>query len=64
MYKVMSVLQRLLHGPRGHPVHPPLADAAIGMLVLAGGLGVVVLHGLPATTTTLVLVLLAAAGVG
>jgi uncharacterized membrane protein len=32
------VLARLLHGPPGHPAHPPLTDATIGMFVLAGGL--------------------------
>ena len=29
---------RLLHGPSGHPAHPPLTDATIGMFVLASGL--------------------------
>ena len=38
---MMRVLQTLLHGPRGHPAHPPLTDATIGMFVLAGGLGVI-----------------------
>jgi uncharacterized membrane protein len=32
------MLARLLHGPPGHPAHPPLTDATIGMFVLAGGL--------------------------
>jgi len=38
---MLRVLQTLLHGPRGHPAHPPLTDATIGMFVLAGGLGVI-----------------------
>src|SRR5215213_7337808 len=31
----------LLHGLPGHPLHPPLTDATIGMLVLASALAVV-----------------------
>ena len=31
----------LLHGKPGHPLHPPLTDATIGMFVLATGLAVV-----------------------
>ena len=31
---------RLLHGPSGHPAHPPLTDATIGMFVLASALSV------------------------
>jgi uncharacterized membrane protein len=31
----------LLHGLPGHPLHPPLTDATIGMFVLASGLAVV-----------------------
>src|SRR4051794_12782786 len=31
----------LIHGLPGHPLHPPLTDATIGMFVLAAGLGVV-----------------------
>jgi uncharacterized membrane protein len=31
-------LSYLLHGLPGHPLHPPLTDATIGMFVLAGGL--------------------------
>src|SRR4051794_17916390 len=30
----------LLHGLPGHPIHPPLTDATIGMFVLATGLAV------------------------
>jgi len=30
----------LLHGQPGHPLHPPLTDATIGMFVLATGLAV------------------------
>jgi uncharacterized membrane protein len=30
--------QALLHGIPGHPAHPPLTDATIGMFVLATGL--------------------------
>ena len=46
----MRVLQTLLHGPRGHPAHPPLTDATIGMFVLAGGLGVIGAIGWIAST--------------
>jgi uncharacterized membrane protein len=31
----------LLHGTRGHPIHPPLTDATIGMYTLAAGLAVI-----------------------
>src|SRR3954447_2628256 len=31
----------LVHGLPGHPLHPPLTDATIGMFVLAGALAVV-----------------------
>src|SRR4051794_4057801 len=31
----------LLHGLEGHPLHPPLTDATIGMFVLATGLAVI-----------------------
>lgn len=34
------MLNRLLRGLPGHPAHPPLTDATIGMLVLATGLEV------------------------
>jgi len=34
-------LGALVHGPPGHPLHPPLTDATIGMFVLAAGLGVI-----------------------
>jgi uncharacterized membrane protein len=34
----VKVLGRLLHGLPGHPAHPPLTDATIGMFVLASGL--------------------------
>jgi uncharacterized membrane protein len=33
--------QVLLHGLPGHPLHPPLTDAVIGMFVLASGLAVI-----------------------
>lgn len=36
----MRLLTLVLHGPSGHPVHPPLTDATIGMFTLAAGLGV------------------------
>src|SRR5919202_1581326 len=36
-----SKVTALLHGLPGHPVHPPLTDATIGMFVLAAGLAVV-----------------------
>ena len=35
------MLRTLLHGSPGHPAHPPLTDATIGMFVLASGLAVV-----------------------
>lgn len=35
------MFERLLHGFDGHPAHPPLTDATIGMFVLAGVLAVV-----------------------
>lgn len=35
------MLQRLLRGLPGHPAHPPLTDATIGMFVLASGLAVI-----------------------
>jgi uncharacterized membrane protein len=36
----MLLIDRLLHGLPGHPAHPPLTDATIGMFVLASGLAV------------------------
>ncbi len=36
----MTLFSRLLHGAPGHPAHPPLTDATIGMFVLATGLAV------------------------
>jgi uncharacterized membrane protein len=30
-----------IYGPPGHPLHPPLTDATIGMFVLATGLAVI-----------------------
>src|SRR5919198_516671 len=35
---VRSKTEAVLHGLPGHPLHPPLTDATIGMFVLAGGL--------------------------
>jgi uncharacterized membrane protein len=35
------MFRTLLHGPPGHPVHPPLTDATIGMFALATALAVV-----------------------
>jgi uncharacterized membrane protein len=34
------VFRALLHGPSGHPAHPPLTDATIGMFALATVLGI------------------------
>jgi uncharacterized membrane protein len=34
-------MNTLLHGVRGHPIHPPLTDGAIGMYTLAAALGIV-----------------------
>jgi uncharacterized membrane protein len=31
----------LLHGTRGHPLHPPLTDATIGMYTLAAALAII-----------------------
>jgi uncharacterized membrane protein len=36
----MRLLGLVLHGPSGHPVHPPLTDATVGMFTLATGLAV------------------------
>ena len=33
--------EALVHGLPGHPLHPPLTDATIGMFVLAAGLAVI-----------------------
>ena len=47
----MTLFSRLLHGAPGHPTHPPLTDATIGMFVLATGLAVLGKFGLvPAKT--------------
>ncbi|HEY7196102.1 MAG TPA: DUF2231 domain-containing protein [Gaiellaceae bacterium] len=35
------MLEKLFRGVPGHPMHPPLTDATIGMFVLATGLAVV-----------------------
>jgi uncharacterized membrane protein len=37
----MSTLSKLIRGLPGHPAHPPLTDATIGMFVLAAGLAVI-----------------------
>ena len=34
----MRLFSLILHGPSGHPAHPPLTDATIGMFTLAAGL--------------------------
>jgi len=34
----VKLFRTLLHGLPGHPAHPPLTDATIGMFVLASGL--------------------------
>jgi uncharacterized membrane protein len=36
----MRLFKLLLHGPSGHPIHPPLTDATIGMFTLAAALAV------------------------
>src|SRR5215216_3663899 len=36
-----SATNAALHGLPGHPVHPPLTDATIGMFTLAAGLAVI-----------------------
>jgi uncharacterized membrane protein len=43
-----SLMSALLHGTKGHPLHPPLTDAAIGMYSLATGLAIIgALGGIP-----------------
>jgi len=37
----MSTSWKLIHGLPGHPLHPPLTDATIGMFVLAAAGGVI-----------------------
>lgn len=37
----MSPLEKLFRGLSGHPLHPPLTDATIGMFVLAAALAVI-----------------------
>lgn len=34
-------MSKLIRGLPGHPLHPPLTDATIGMYVLAGGLAII-----------------------
>ena len=41
----MAALAKLVKGPPGHPVHPPLTDATIGMYTLAAVLAVIGLAG-------------------
>jgi uncharacterized membrane protein len=41
----------LLHGLPGHPLHPPLTDATIGMFVLAAGLAVLAALGVSEDAT-------------
>src|SRR5919199_5955169 len=41
MEKPSSPGSVLLHGLPGHPIHPPLTDATIGMFVLGTGLAVI-----------------------
>ena len=41
-----SPAEAVLHGLPGHPLHPPLTDATIGMFVLATGLAVLGALGL------------------
>ena len=36
-----STSWKLIHGLPGHPLHPPLTDATIGMFVLAAAVGVI-----------------------
>lgn len=43
---------KLLKGLAGHPLHPPLTDATIGMYTLAAGLGVVGALGLEDEATS------------
>ena len=37
----METLSKLIRGTEGHPAHPPLTHATIGMFVLAAGLAVI-----------------------
>jgi uncharacterized membrane protein len=36
----VRLIKLLLHGPAGHPIHPPLTDATVGMFTLAAALTV------------------------
>ena len=38
-------MRALLHGPRGHPIHPPLTDATIGAYTVATVLAVLAAFG-------------------
>jgi hypothetical protein len=42
----MTLINRALRGLPGHPAHPPLTDATIGMFVLAAALVVLGKFGL------------------
>src|SRR5215208_5632378 len=46
-----SKMAALLHGLPGHPLHPPLTDATIGMFVLAAGLAVLAALGVSEDAT-------------
>jgi uncharacterized membrane protein len=47
----MTLSDRLLHGAPGHPAHPPLTDATVGMFVLASGLVLLGKFGLAPSKT-------------
>ena len=42
----------LLHGPQGHPFHPPLTDATIGAYTVASILGILAVGGVATGRTT------------
>lgn len=48
----MKRLLTLLHGPDGHPVHPPFTDATIGAYAVASILGVLAVAGVSTARTT------------
>lgn len=48
----MSLLLALLRGPKGHPLHPPFTDAAIGAYTVASILGIFAVGGVSTGRTT------------
>jgi uncharacterized membrane protein len=48
----MKRLLALLHGPDGHPLHPPFTDATIGAYAVASVLGILAVAGVSTSRTT------------